>query len=100
MKYSLHTISNNTWAKFSDLNGTIYGVPGSVQNITGQFKAVDVVGLYCYGNFTIIVKDSSSSELWASRIVIIVIVILTLIAFGALLHCIFAGYNVAKYLKA
>ena len=32
--YSLYNISNQTWAHLSDLNGTLYGVPGSSQNLT------------------------------------------------------------------
>ena len=67
MTYSLYNISNTTWAHWSDLNYTLYGIPSKSGNVTAVVQAKDVVGLTCLGNISVTVKDLSSSaelSLW------------------------------------
>jgi hypothetical protein len=56
LTYSLYSISNQTWAHWSDINGTLYGVPPSAMNVTLVVMAKDVVGLTCMSNYAIEVK--------------------------------------------
>jgi len=47
LRYSLESITKNSWTKWSDLNATLYGVPASTGNITAVIRATDDAGLFC-----------------------------------------------------
>ena len=87
LRYSLESITKNSWTKWSDLNSTLFGVPATSGNITAVIWATDNAGLYCKTEVKITV--SKGGGWWPERLSIVLAVLVFLVIVAAVVHCFF-----------